>query len=178
MAKTKPFLILQLRPEKETSDNELEAFIHFGRIENFERRRIDQQVLGKVDLNKYSGVIIGGGPSNVSDKEESKSDNQKRFEDELDDLLDQIIETDFPFLGACYGIGILARHVGGMVSKNHPEGAGAVEISLTEDGKKDPLTSGLTPVFRAFAGHKEAVDSVPADVKILCANDACPVQMI
>lgn len=29
----------------------------------------------------------------------------------------QVIDTDRPFMGCCYGLGILARHLGGEVSK-------------------------------------------------------------
>ena len=35
----KPFLILQLRPEDETADNEFEAFLKFGGINKQETQR-------------------------------------------------------------------------------------------------------------------------------------------
>jgi GMP synthase (glutamine-hydrolysing) len=178
MSKIKPFLILQLRPEDEAADNELEAFIKFGRINDVERIRIDKEDLIGIDLNRYSGVIVGGGPSNVSDSEEKKSANQKRFEGQLHDLLDEIIEADFPFLGTCYGLGILAKHLGGQVSKEISKPVGAVEISLTKEGKEDHLISSIAPKFRAFAGHKESATSVPDRVTVLGGNKTCPIQII
>ena len=31
------------------------------------------------------------------------------------DLLDRVVEADFPFFGACYGVGTLACHQGAVV---------------------------------------------------------------
>src|SRR5581483_7939172 len=102
MNQIKPFLLLQLRPEDEAADNEMEAFLKFGNLrgQDIKRVRIDKEDLLDINLSDYSGVIIGGGPSNVSDSEDKKSDNQKRFEAQLNKLLDEIIAKDFPFLGA------------------------------------------------------------------------------
>ena len=115
----KPFLVIQLRPETEASDNELEAILHFGKIErnNVHRIRLEQDDLTKVNLDDYSGVIVGGGPFNVSDK--SKDDNQQRLESELKGLMDQIVEKDFPYLGICYGFGFLVDYMGGVVCKKN-----------------------------------------------------------
>src|SRR3989338_3931500 len=98
----KPFLILQLRPEDAASDDELAAFMRFGGLaeKDVHRVRMEQEDIPKIQLEDYSGVIVGGGPSNVSDTEEKKSANQRRFETQLGELMDQIIEADFPFLGA------------------------------------------------------------------------------
>jgi GMP synthase (glutamine-hydrolysing) len=105
----KPFLILQLRPEDEAADSELEAFLQLGELsrENTRRLRMEKESLAEIDLNNYAAIIVGGGPSNVSDAEEVKSPAQLRFEGELVPLLDEVVERDFPFLGACYGLGAL-----------------------------------------------------------------------
>ena len=55
------------------------------------------------------GVIVGGSPFTSSDPAEHKSDTQHRVERELAGLLDRIVAEDFPFLGACYGVGTLGR---------------------------------------------------------------------
>src|SRR5581483_9525824 len=105
--------------------------------------------------------------------------NQKRFEAQLNKLLDEIIAKDFPFLGACYGIGLLSKYLGGLVSKDrYSEGVGAVEINLTKDGQQDKLTRNLPVVFKAFGGHKEACQNVPDGAVVLCEGSSCPIQMI
>src|SRR5581483_3076737 len=149
----KPFLLIQLRPEDEAADNELEAFRQFGGLDSshIKSHRIDKQPLGEVDLTNYSGIIVGGGPFNVSDPEESKSVAQKRLEQELLKLLDEISAADFPFLGACYGIGILAKYLGGEVSKaKYGEPVGAITVSLTAGADDDPLMQNVASSFRAF----------------------------
>lgn len=178
---TKPFLILQLRPEDAASDDELAAFIRFGGLAEHEvhRVRMDKESIPEVDLADYSGVIVGGGPSNVSDPDEKKSQVQKRFEAELHELLDKIIENDFPYLGACYGLGFLAKYLGGEVAKGrYSEGVGAVTVNLTEEAVNDPLTTGLPKSFRAFGGHKESVQAVPPGAVLLAGTEACPVHLI
>lgn len=178
---SKSFLVLQLRPEDAAADNELAAFLRFGRLrpEQVHRVRMEKESFTPLKLSDYSGIIMGGGPSNVSDDESVKDKAQKRFEKELSRLFDEIIGRDFPFLGACYGLGILASHLGGTVSKErYGEDVGAVTISLTDEAASDPLTAGLPKDFRAFAGHKEACQDVPPGATLLAGSAACPVQLI
>ena len=117
---SKPFLILQLRPEAEASDNEYEAMLEKSGLDASEviRLRLEQEALPEdFDLDDYSGVIVGGGPGCVSDALNDKSEIEKRIENTVLSLMPEITKRDFPFLGCCYGIGILAHHLGATVSK-------------------------------------------------------------
>lgn len=177
----KPFLILQLRPIDLASDNEFSAFLHYGELTEQEvhRVRMEKEGIPEINLGDYSGIIIGGGPSNVSDDEEKKHDYQKRFEVDLNRLLEKVFEEDFPILGNCYGIGALIKYQGGKISKEkYSEGVGAVEVELTEAGKNDELLTGLPARFMAFGGHKEACQTLPGCATLLARSDNCPVQMI
>ncbi len=132
-----------------------------------------------IDLEDYSGIILGGGPSNVSDEEQVKKDYERRFEKELDVLLVKVFKNDFPFLGVCYGIGALNKFKGGEVSKEkYSEAVGTVEIELTEIGKKDELLNDISGKFNAYCGHKEACQTLPYDATLLASSDDCPYQMI
>ena len=95
----KPFLIMQLRPVDEASDNEFEAFLKYGGLakEEVHRVRMEQNGIPALNLQDYSGIICGGGPSNVSDPEEEKDPAQQRFESDLEKLYPEILATDFPF---------------------------------------------------------------------------------
>lgn len=177
----KPFLILQLRPNDEASNGEYDAFLKFGGLQAEESRRIRMEQAGIPDLNldDYAGVIVGGGPSNVSDPEEKKSDEQKRFETDLKKLLQQIVEKDIPYMGACYGLGALASNCGATVSKEkYSEAVGGLDIELTEEAANDPLTKDLPQHFRALGGHKEACQNAPEGAVILAQSADCPIQMI
>jgi len=178
----KPFLILQLRPETEASDDEFQAILQKGglRAQDTHRIRLDQaDIPADLSLEDYSGVIVGGGPGCVSDPEDKKSPVEKRIEDAVMGLMPEVTARDFPYLGCCYGIGILAHHVGGDVSKErYAEPVGAVECTITPDGQKDAMLNGVAPSFRAFVGHKEAVQSLPPGCTRLVSSAPCPTQMI
>ncbi|MGI9505490.1 MAG: glutamine amidotransferase [Geminicoccaceae bacterium] len=178
----KPFLILQLRPETEVADDEFEAILRKGGLgdDDVHRIRLDAEPLpAGLDLEHYAGVIVGGGPGCVSDAAEKKSPIEQRMEDAVFSLMPAITDRDLPFLGCCYGIGILAHHLGAEVSKaRHSEPVGAVTCQITEDGRSDPLLEGLPESFRAFVGHKEAVQEQPQGCRHLLSSAPCPFQMI
>ena len=172
---------MQIRPNNEASNSEFEAFTRLGGIndDEVERIRMEQTELPEIDLDKYSGLIVGGGPSNVSAPEEKKSDDQKRYEKSLNSLLNEVIERDFPYLGACYGLGLIANCAGGEVSKEKfSEDVGPLYIKLTDEGKKDSLLKDLPESFTALGGHKEACQNLPENAVLLASSDNCPVQMI
>lgn len=178
---TKPFLILQLRSNDLASDSEFEAFLKFGGLnpEDVQRVRMESEPFPKIDLDRYAGVIIGGGESNVSDDITIKPTAQIAFENNLLHLLKDIYERDFPFLGACYGLGILGKFMGVEVSKAcFSEEAGAGTIILSKEAKTDPLLKGVPEQFRAFLGHKESWQKMPPGAILLASTDACPVHMI
>ncbi len=178
----KPFLVLQLRPETAASDNEFDAILEKSGLAPSEtvRIRLDHEPIPTgLRLQDYAGVIVGGGPGCVSDPPDKKTDVERRIEDTILDLMPAITATDFPFLGCCYGIGILAHHLGAKVSKErYGEDVGAVECTLTRDGKRDALVKGLPENFQAFVGHKEAVQELPEGCTHLLASTPCPYQMI
>jgi GMP synthase (glutamine-hydrolysing) len=129
-----------------------------------------------VDLREWSGIIVGGGPFNYSDPDQLKTPVQRRVEADLEGLLDRVVSEDFPFLGACYGIGALSRQLGAVIDRRFAEPVGAVEITLTPRGRRDPLLGALPAVFQAFTGHKEAVSRLPSRVALLASSADCPVQ--
>ncbi len=179
----KPFLLLQLRPETEAADNEYAAFLDKGRLapEGVHRIRLDQRALPEaLDLSAYSGVIVGGGPGCVSDPPEDKDPVEQRIEQAILGLMPEICARDVPFLGCCYGIGILGHHLApGIVSKaRFSEPVGAVDCTLTEAGRVDPLLADLPDSFRALVGHKEAVQALPPGSVHLVGSAPAPFQML
>jgi GMP synthase (glutamine-hydrolysing) len=174
----KPFLMLGIRPEDVAADDEYAAMLRWSGLQEHQLRRIriEQAPIGRVDLDQWSGIILGGGPFQASDDDEIKSPTQRRLEAELTALLDEVVERDFPFLGACYGIGILGRHQGAVVDRTYAEPIGGIRIKLTKAGQEDPLFSRAGASFGAFVGHKEAIYKLPAHAVTLAYSDRCPVQ--
>ncbi len=178
----KPFLILQLRPEAAASDDEFQAILDKGGLAPDRARRIclDREPLpADLSLDAYAGIIVGGGPGCVSDPPEMKSALDARMEAAVMSLMPEVTARDLPFLGCCYGIGILAHFLGGEVSKaRYSEPVGTSTCHLTEDGRTDPLLAGCPDTFDTFVGHKEAVQALPPGAVHLMASDPCPFQMI
>lgn len=178
----KPFLILQLRPEDEAADGEFAAFLEKGHLgaDRARRIRLDQEDLPRdLDLRDYAGVIVGGGPGCVSDDPETKDPVEAKIEAEILGLMPEITARDLPFMGCCYGIGILAHHLGATVSKDrYGEPVGPVDAHLTDAGAADPLLRDLPPSFPVLVGHKEAVQNLPDGAVHLMDSGPCPFQMI
>jgi len=175
----KPFLLIATRAEDEAADDEYAAMLRAGGLEEHQlhRVRLEAEPLPPVDLDRYAGVILGGGPVDSSDPQDAKSATQRRVEAELRTLLDELVARDFPFLGACYGVGTLGVHQGGTVDRTYGEPVSAVPVTLTPEGVADPLLAGLPECFEAFVGHKEACRSLPPTAVLLASSPTCPVQM-
>ena len=175
----KPFLLLQSRAEDDASDDEYAAFLRVTGLDAARLRRVRMETapLPPLRLDDFSGVLVGGGPFNSSDAEDAKSPTQRRVEAELGKLLDEIVARDFPFLGACYGIGTLGVHQGGAIDTTYAEPVGAVPILLSPAGRTDPLLAGMPDRFDAFVGHKEACRVLPRAAVLLAGSPDCPVQM-
>jgi len=178
----KPFLILQLRPEREAADDEFAAILAKGGLSEADtiRVRLDAEPMpAGLKLADTAGVIVGGGPGCVSDPPEEKSPAEALIEATCLGLMPEILARDHPFLGCCYGIGILAHALGGTVSKaRYGEAVGTSACRLTPEGAADPLLAGLPAEWDAFVGHKEAVQALPGGAVHLVASEACPVQMM
>jgi GMP synthase (glutamine-hydrolysing) len=173
-----PFLLLSIRGEDAAADDEYQAMMRFGGLdeEEMQRIRLTHRALGPIDLDDWSGIILGGGPYNVSDPQDTKSSTQQRVESELLSLVEDIVDRDFPFLGCCYGVGMLGSVIGATVDRNYPEPVAAVTVTLTEAGREEPLFAELPDVFDAFGGHKEAASSLPSAAVRLASSPDCPVQ--
>ncbi len=173
-----PFLLLSIRADDAAADDEHLAMMRFAGLDErgLHRIRLTHRSLGPIDLARWSGIILGGGPYNVSDATESKSATQQRVESELLPLIGRIVDSDFPFLGCCYGVGTLGSVIGATVDRTYPEPVAALTVTLTRAGRDDPLFADLPDVFDAYGGHKEAATSLPSHTVCLASSVSCPVQ--
>lgn len=174
----KKLLILQLRPEDETADSEFNAILQVGGLSpnDVERIRLEKAI-PVIDLNDYTGIIVGGSPFDISTANNQKGFLQKNIEAFFNTLFDNVVDRDFPFLGACSGNGLLGNYCGATISTTYSEPIGSVEVRITEEGKEDPLLKNLPETFSALVGHKEACDDVPPGAILLATSATCPVQM-
>ena len=174
----KPFLLLASRAEDAAAEDEYAAYLRYCGLEPDQLHRIRLEVgpLPELDLAAFSGVIVGGSPFTSSDPADRKSATQHRVERELAGLLDLIVGQDFPFLGACYGVGTLGTHQGAVIDRTFGEPLGGVEIGLTDAGLVDPVTS--CPCCRTSTGSAPTCTRCSRWCRTCVASSpACPVQM-
>jgi GMP synthase (glutamine-hydrolysing) len=175
----KPFVLLATRAEDGPADEEYELFLRASGLAPSElvRIRLEASPMPTLDFDEISGIFVGGGPFNASDPVERKSAVQRRVEAEFDRLLDRVVRRDFPFFGACYGVGTLGVHEGAVIDRTYSEPISVVPVTLTDAGVYDPILSGLPRDFGAFVGHKEAISVLPPHAVLLASSPTCPVQM-
>lgn len=82
-----------------------------------------------------------------------------------------IIEHDFPTLGICFGHQLLGHAAGVNVGHSHVESkTGTIEVTLTEEGCKDPLFRGVPETFAAQFVHKDVLFDVPPQGVVLATG--------
>lgn len=175
----KPFVLLATRAEDVPADEEYALFLRYTGLSPDEliRVRLEAEPMPRIDLDEVSGIFVGGGPFNASDPLDKKSPTQRRVEQEFGILLDEVVARDFPFLGACYGVGTLGAHQGALIDRTYSEPISVVPVTVTEAGASDPLLADIPATFGAFVGHKEAITRLPASATLLASSPTCPVQM-
>lgn len=180
MSTKKPVLILQLRPEDDTSDNEYQAILKYAQLDAARTRRLRIETHGiphDLVLDDYCAIIVGGSPFDISTPDDDKSAIQHKIEADFERLLERVVANDFPFLGACSGNGLLGSYLGTRISTRFGEPVSCVTLELTEAGTRDPLLQGFPPQIDVLLGHKEACDCTPDGATLLMTGSGCPVQM-
>ena len=176
----KPVLVIQLRPEDETSDHEFGAILRYGGLapERARRLRAEQSGLPEdLSLDDYSAIVVGGSPFDISTPEEQKSAIQREVEAGFDRLLARVVAADFPFLGCCSGNGLLGSHLAAGISGRYAEPVSGRSVEITAEGKQDKLLAGFPYAIDVLLGHKEACDELPQGAELLVTSRDCPVQM-
>jgi GMP synthase-like glutamine amidotransferase len=105
-------------------------------------------------------LVVFGGEQAATD------DHTHPYLPALADLMAACTAADKPVLGICLGSQLLARAFGG---ENHlgvaPE-FGWVDVSLTEDGRTDPVLSAVPQTFPIFQWHSDTFTLPPGAVHL------------
>ena len=121
------------------------------------------------DLNNYDGLIVLGGHMNVDQIEE-----YPYLVPEIE-AIGEAIKLDIPILGICLGSQLLAKALGGEVSKNKTKEIGWYDVKATEEGLKDPLFSNFKDVEKLFQWHGDTF-SIPDGAVKLATSENCSNQ--
>lgn len=118
----------------------------------------------------YSAIVTLGGPMGVYDNEEIYP--FLRWEDAF---LKRTIRENVPTLGICLGAQLVAKAAGARVTKAPAKEIGWSNVSLTEDGREDPLFEGLPAEILVFQWHGDTFE-IPEGGKRLAESAICPNQ--
>lgn len=173
-----PLVYLCARPQAGAAAAEYESFRTAMRLGESELDRWDlvRDPLPADFATRWRGAVVGGSPFNVTDPESTKTDVQLGVEAGLALLARSAAAGEMAALFTCYGIGIATRTLGGEVTRAYPEDTGPTVVTLTDDGRRDPLFGALAQTFTALTAHKEGTERMPEGAVLLASNDGCPVQ--
>jgi GMP synthase (glutamine-hydrolysing) len=100
---------------------------------------------GEIEQRAPKGIILSGGPASVYEKSAPQLDLQ-------------IFSLGIPVLGICYGMQLMARHLGGEVefSGRREYGAGLLQID-----EQTPLLDGLGEQIDIWSSHGDKLSALP-----------------
>lgn len=120
----------------------------------------------------FSAVITLGGPMGVYDDEEVYP-----FLSWEDAFLKRAIREEVPVLGICLGAQLIARAAGAKITRAPAKEIGWFDVSLTEDGRADPLFEGLPEKLLVFQWHGDTFE-IPKGGKQLAKSEVCSNQAL
>ena len=99
----------------------------------------------EVAESKPNGIILSGGPASVYDEHAPQIDPQ-------------VFSLGIPVLGICYGVQLMAHHLGGLVEFSPRREYGAGSLHLTHDSQ---LFDGVGPQIDIWSSHGDKLTSLP-----------------
>jgi len=120
-------------------------------------------------LDDLSHVVFLGGPMNVYEEE------RYPFLKDEDLFIKEAIQRGKLILGVCLGAQLIAKALGARVYKAPVKEIGWYEVSLTEEGLKDPLFSKMAKTFSVFQWHGDTFE-IPEAGRLIATSASIPHQ--
>jgi GMP synthase-like glutamine amidotransferase len=117
----------------------------------------------------FTHIVLLGGPMNVYEED------RYPFLRGEDLFIKEAIQRGKHILGICLGAQLIAKALGATVTKSPVKEIGWCEVSLTEEGSKDPLLGVLTKAFPVFQWHEDTFE-IPKWGTRLATSAAVPNQ--
>ena len=95
------------------------------------------------------GIILSGGPASL-------------YESGAPDVADEVLDLGGPVLGICYGMYVIAQHLGAQNAGAHAREYGPATLTIDE---ADPLFEGLGDGdHQVWMSHGDRVEAIPASL--------------
>lgn len=132
-------------------------------------------------LRGYDKLILGGS-AGLSMAPGHESNDYEKIEfilETIAPLVNYVLEYDFPTLGTCFGHQLLGHFAGGSVTYDPDRSeTGAFELTLTEEGLRDPFFKDVPAVFSAIEGHQDTIITKPENATILASSQRAEIQAL
>jgi len=115
--------------------------------------------LEEITKRNPAGIILSGGPMSV-------------YDDGAPDVSSELFAFGVPVLGVCYGLQLLAKHLGGKVEQADAREYGKAEFSVSGASK---LFENCLATSTVWMSHGDLVTSVPDGFQIIGTSDHSPV---
>lgn len=102
------------------------------------------------------GIVLSGGPSSVYDEGAPLCSKE-------------IFHLGVPVLGICYGLQLMAYHLGGAVEPSRRREFGAAEMHVVKAGT---LVQGVPEVTKVWMSHGDIVSTAPPGFEVTAETDA------
>lgn len=121
------------------------------------------------DLDGVEGLIILGGPQNVTD-----AATYPWMQRELE-LIKRAHESELPVVGICLGAQLIAQALGGSVGFRSTPSLGFDTLKLNTAGQVDTILSGIAWNHPQFFSCEQEVQKLPAGAAALAATKSSPI---
>lgn len=130
---------------------------------------LDCHLVPKDGLPPHPGelLIVMGGPMSVNDPDPWIAEETS--------FIRSALLAGNPVLGICLGSQFMAKALGATVRSGKELEIGMTPISLTQEGKQDPVFGSCPESFDVFEWHGEVFD-LPTDCVPLAGSDIAPLQ--
>ena len=115
--------------------------------------------LDEIKKRNPAGIILSGGPTSV-------------YDDDAPDVTPEIFSLNIPILGVCYGLQLLAKHLGGKVEKAEDREYGKAEFTVSNTSL---LFSNCEKSSTVWMSHGDYVSQVPDGFRITGTSTHSPV---
>jgi len=117
----------------------------------------------------FDAIVVMGGPMSVNDEDEHPwLGDEKR-------LIAAAVDGAVPVWGACLGVQLLASSLGAKVYAGSEPEVGLLPVSLTADGRADPVLGSLPSEVITLQWHGDTFD-LPVGATLLASSPAYPNQ--
>jgi GMP synthase (glutamine-hydrolysing) len=149
---------------------DFEDLIRDGLAVDSDRIRVVNPITGDdlPDPATVAGVVLTGAHASVNAGEP--------WSERTAAWLPDLLAAKVLLLGICYGHQLLARAVGGTVSRLVTPEFGTVALQLTPAAASDPLFAGLPQRLMVQSTHTDFVSQLPSTAIRLAGNSADPNQ--